>query len=119
MRNWERRRLAGVFVFQLPARRRRSQAARERNGAPCALPLERCDHCTRPLLADQRGTGGSNPLTRAPHLRSPQEYLNEMYPVEYVKALRAELERLRPAEVIYPGIPTERFVADVKPAVTT
>lgn len=44
------------------------------------------------VLVDQRGTGGSNPLMRAPHLRSPQDYLNEMYPVEYVKALRAELE---------------------------
>ncbi len=44
------------------------------------------------VLVDQRGTGGSNPLMRAAHLRSPQEYLTEMYPVTYVKALRAELE---------------------------
>ncbi len=45
------------------------------------------------VLMDQRGTGGSNPLARAPHPRSPQDYLSEMYPVEYVKALRVELEK--------------------------
>lgn len=45
------------------------------------------------VLVDQRGTGNSNPLTAAPMNRSPQDYLTEMYPVEYVKALRQALEQ--------------------------
>lgn len=45
------------------------------------------------VLVDQRGTGDSNPLTAAPRTRSPQDYLTEMYPVEYVKALRQALEQ--------------------------
>jgi pimeloyl-ACP methyl ester carboxylesterase len=45
------------------------------------------------VLVDQRGTGDSNPLTAAPRTRSPQEYLTEMYPVEYVKTLRKALEQ--------------------------
>jgi len=43
------------------------------------------------VLVDQRGTGGSNPLT-APRDPRPQAFLREMYPVEYVQALRAALE---------------------------
>jgi pimeloyl-ACP methyl ester carboxylesterase len=45
------------------------------------------------VLVDQRGTGHSNPLTAAPRTRSPQDFLTEMYPVEYVKALRQALEQ--------------------------
>jgi pimeloyl-ACP methyl ester carboxylesterase len=45
------------------------------------------------VLVDQRGTGNSNPLTAAPRTRSPQDYLTEMYPVEYVKTLRKALEQ--------------------------
>ena len=45
------------------------------------------------VLADQRGTGDSNPLTAPRRTRSPQDYLTEMYPVEYVKALRQALEK--------------------------
>ena len=45
------------------------------------------------VLVDQRGTGNSNPLTAAPRTRSPQDYLTEMYPVEYVKTLRQALEQ--------------------------
>ncbi|MEP6698225.1 MAG: alpha/beta hydrolase [Verrucomicrobiota bacterium] len=44
------------------------------------------------VLVDQRGTGKSNPLAAPPRMRSPQDYLTEMYPVEYVKALRQFLE---------------------------
>ena len=45
------------------------------------------------VLVDQRGTGSSNPLTAAPRKRSPQDYLSEMYPVEYVKTMRQALEQ--------------------------
>jgi pimeloyl-ACP methyl ester carboxylesterase len=45
------------------------------------------------VLVDQRGTGNSNPLAAKPEKRSPQDYLNEMYPVEYVKELRRSLEQ--------------------------
>ena len=45
------------------------------------------------VLVDQRGTGNSNPLTAAPRTRSPQDYLTEMYPVEYVKTLRQALQQ--------------------------
>jgi pimeloyl-ACP methyl ester carboxylesterase len=44
------------------------------------------------VLVDQRGTGRSNPLT-AVRDPSPQAFLREMYPVDYVKALRAQLEK--------------------------
>jgi pimeloyl-ACP methyl ester carboxylesterase len=45
------------------------------------------------VLVDQRGTGKSNPLTAAPVKKTPQDYLSEMYPVDYVKNLRRTLER--------------------------
>jgi pimeloyl-ACP methyl ester carboxylesterase len=45
------------------------------------------------VLVDQRGTGSSNPLTAAPRTRSPQDYLTEMYPVDYVNTMRQTLER--------------------------
>jgi pimeloyl-ACP methyl ester carboxylesterase len=45
------------------------------------------------VLVDQRGTGNSNPLTAAPRTRSPQDYLTEMYPVDYVKTMRQALEQ--------------------------
>jgi pimeloyl-ACP methyl ester carboxylesterase len=45
------------------------------------------------VLVDQRGTGKSNPLTPPPVRKTPQDYLKEMYPVEYVKELRRTCER--------------------------
>jgi pimeloyl-ACP methyl ester carboxylesterase len=45
------------------------------------------------VLVDQRGTGESNLLAFPARMRSPQEYLSEMYPVEYVKSLRETLEK--------------------------
>ena len=45
------------------------------------------------VLVDQRGTGKSNPLAAKSERRTPQGYLTEMYPVEYVKKLRRTLER--------------------------
>ncbi len=44
------------------------------------------------VLVDQRGTGKSNGLKAEPHRKAPQDYLTEMYPVEYVKRLRQTLE---------------------------
>ncbi|PYL88366.1 MAG: alpha/beta hydrolase [Verrucomicrobia bacterium] len=44
------------------------------------------------VLVDQRGTGKSNPLS-LPEKKTPQDYLSEMYPVDYVKRLRQTLER--------------------------
>jgi pimeloyl-ACP methyl ester carboxylesterase len=44
------------------------------------------------VLVDQRGTGGSNALAAAPRLKSPQDFLNEMYPIAYVQELRRTLE---------------------------
>ena len=44
------------------------------------------------VLVDQRGTGKSNPLS-VPQKKTPQYYLSEMYPVEYVQNLRQTLER--------------------------
>lgn len=44
------------------------------------------------VLVDQRGTGKSNPLSMR-QKKTSQHYLNEMYPVDYVKKLRETLER--------------------------
>jgi len=44
------------------------------------------------VLVDQRGTGGSNPLNAPATTKSPQDYLVEMYPVDYVNRMRAALE---------------------------
>src|SRR5206468_610249 len=44
------------------------------------------------VLVDQRGTGRSNPLSM-PTKKTPQHYVSEMYPVEYVKNLRRTLEQ--------------------------
>ncbi len=44
------------------------------------------------VLVDQRGTGKSNPLS-IPQKKTPQHYLREMYPVDYVKNLRETLEQ--------------------------
>jgi pimeloyl-ACP methyl ester carboxylesterase len=43
------------------------------------------------VLVDQRGTGGSNPLSAPATKKSPQDYLSEMYPVDYVNRMRAAL----------------------------
>jgi pimeloyl-ACP methyl ester carboxylesterase len=44
------------------------------------------------VLVDQRGSGSSNCLVAPAHARSPQDYLSEMYPVDYVNRMRQELE---------------------------
>jgi pimeloyl-ACP methyl ester carboxylesterase len=44
------------------------------------------------VLVDQRGTGQSNRLS-IPQEKTPQHYLREMYPVEYVREMRHALEQ--------------------------
>jgi pimeloyl-ACP methyl ester carboxylesterase len=44
------------------------------------------------VLVDQRGTGESNGLKPAARRKTPQDFLTEMYPVDYVKRLRQTLE---------------------------
>jgi pimeloyl-ACP methyl ester carboxylesterase len=44
------------------------------------------------VLVDQRGTGQSNPLAAKAARKTPEDYLKEMYPVDYVKNLRRLLE---------------------------
>ena len=45
------------------------------------------------VLVDQRGTGKSNGLNAETKERRPQDFLTEMYPVNYVKDLRRILEQ--------------------------
>ena len=44
------------------------------------------------VCVDQRGTGQSNRLS-IPQEKTPQHYLREMYPVDYVKEMRHALEQ--------------------------
>jgi len=44
------------------------------------------------VLVDQRGTGESNPL-QCPHDTTPQHFLDEMYPTDYVKNCRQILQQ--------------------------
>jgi pimeloyl-ACP methyl ester carboxylesterase len=44
------------------------------------------------VLVDQRGTGQSNRLS-IPREKTPQHYLSEMYPVDYVREMRHTLEQ--------------------------
>jgi pimeloyl-ACP methyl ester carboxylesterase len=44
------------------------------------------------VLVDQRGTGKSHPLS-IPRKKGAQDFVSEMYPVDYVKRLRQTLER--------------------------
>jgi pimeloyl-ACP methyl ester carboxylesterase len=44
------------------------------------------------VLVDQRGTGQSNRLS-IPQEKTPQHYLSEMYPVDYVREMRHALEQ--------------------------
>lgn len=44
------------------------------------------------VLVDQRGTGDSNPLNCLPIKPSPQYFLDEMYPLEFVRKCRTDLE---------------------------
>ena len=44
------------------------------------------------VLVDQRGTGQSNRLS-IPQEKTPQHYLGEMYPIDYVRKMRQALEQ--------------------------
>ena len=71
-------------------------------GGPGASSTEQADFYAGPgkeyrrrrdvVCVDQRGTGQSNGLT-IPREKTPQYYLSEMFPVDYVKKLRETLER--------------------------
>ena len=71
-------------------------------GGPGAASTEAADFYAGPgkeyrrqhdvVLVDQRGTGQSNRLS-IPQEKTPQHYLSEMYPVEYVKEMRHALEQ--------------------------
>jgi pimeloyl-ACP methyl ester carboxylesterase len=71
-------------------------------GGPGASSVDRADFYAGPgkdyrrrhdvVCVDQRGTGKSNRLA-IPREKTPQYYLSEMFPVDYVKNLRETLER--------------------------
>jgi len=71
-------------------------------GGPGASSAEQADFYAGPgkvyrrrhdvVCVDQRGTGQSNRLA-IPRQKTPQYYLSEMFPVDYVKNLRETLER--------------------------
>ena len=71
-------------------------------GGPGASSTERADFWAGPgkdyrrrhdvVLVDQRGTGQSNRLA-IPRDKTPQYYLSEMFPVDYVQKMRNELEQ--------------------------
>ena len=52
------------------------------------------------VLVDQRGTGKSNPLSM-PGKKTPQDYLSEMYPVDYVKKITGNLGTARRSHAIH------------------
>lgn len=71
-------------------------------GGPGAASTEAADFYAGPgreyrrqrdvVLVDQRGTGQSNRLS-IPQQKTPQHYLSEMYPVNYVREMRQALEQ--------------------------
>ena len=71
-------------------------------GGPGAASTEAADFWAGPgkeyrrrhdvVLADQRGTGKSNRLS-IPQEKTPQHFLSEMYPVDYVREMRHALEQ--------------------------
>lgn len=71
-------------------------------GGPGASSAERADFYAGPgkeyrrrhdvVCVDQRGTGKSNRLA-IPREKTPQYYLSEMFPIDYVRELRRQLEQ--------------------------
>ena len=57
-----------------------------------AGPGKDCRRLHDVVLVDQRGTGQSNRLS-IPQEKTPQHYLREMYPVDYVREMRHSLEQ--------------------------
>ena len=57
-----------------------------------AGPGKECRRRHDVVLVDQRGTGQSNRLS-IPREKTPQYYLSEMYPVDYVREMRHALEQ--------------------------
>ena len=93
-----------TWVVVLPAFDQKNKAEPLFNlaGGPGASAVEQADFYAGPdkeyrrrhdvVCVDQRGTGQSNGLA-IPRRKTPQYYLSEMFPVDYVKNLREVLER--------------------------
>ena len=91
-------------IVVLPALDQKSKAEPlfDLAGGPGAASTEAADFWAGPgreyrrrhdvVLVDQRGTGQSNRLS-IPQDKTPQHYLSEMYPVDYVREMRHTLEQ--------------------------
>src|SRR5262249_22790503 len=91
-------------VVVLPAldQKRKAEPLFDLAGGPGAASTEAADFYAGPgkvyrrvhdvVLVDQRGTGQSNRLS-IPQEKTPQHYLREMYPVDYVREMRHSLEQ--------------------------
>ena len=91
-------------VVVLPAldQTRKAEPLFDLAGGPGAASTEAADFYAGPgkeyrgrhdiVLVDQRGTGHSNRLS-IPQEKTPQHYLSEMYPVDYVNEMRHALEK--------------------------
>jgi hypothetical protein len=91
-------------VVVLPAfdQKRKAEPLFDMAGGPGASSTERADFWAGPgkdyrrrhdvVCVDQRGTGKSNRLA-IPREKTPQYYLSEMFPVDYVRQMRHALEQ--------------------------
>jgi pimeloyl-ACP methyl ester carboxylesterase len=91
-------------IVALPAfnQKNKAEPVFDLAGGPGASSAERADFYAGPgkdyrrrhdvVCVDQRGAGQSNPLS-IPREKTPQYYLSEMFPVDYVKNLRKTLEQ--------------------------
>lgn len=91
-------------ILVLPAldQRNKAEPLFDLAGGPGAASTDASDFYAGPgkeyrrrhdvVLVDQRGTGQSNRLS-IPQEKTPQHYLSEMYPIEYVTEMRHELEQ--------------------------
>ena len=91
-------------IVVLPAldRKTKSEPLFDLAGGPGAASTEAASFYAGPgkeyrrrhdvVLVDQRGTGQSNRLS-IPQEKTPQHYLSEMYPVDYVREMRHALEK--------------------------
>lgn len=91
-------------IVVLPAfdRQHKAEPLFDLAGGPGAASTDAADFYAGPgkeyrqrhdvVLVDQRGTGQSNRLS-IPQEKTPQHYLSEMYPVDYVRKMRHALEQ--------------------------
>lgn len=91
-----------VVVLPAPDQKTKAEPLFDLAGGPGAASTEAADFWAGPgkayrrqhdvVLVDQRGTGKSNRLS-IPQEKTPQHYLSEMYPVDYVREMRHTLEQ--------------------------